>query len=112
MSYVASISEKIGQITATSNLEAKPHLRRNNRIKSIHSSLKIEANSLTVGQVRDFINGKVVLGKQKEIQKVKNAYTAYDSHGGTERCKSRTEQGHRRKACHPEDVPGNLIWKI
>ena len=78
LSYVSSISEKIGQITAISNLEAKPHLRRNNRIKSIHSSLKIEANSLTLGQVRDVINGKAVLGEQKEIQEVKNAYDAYE----------------------------------
>lgn len=78
LSYVSSISEKIGRITATSNLEAKPHLRRNNRIKSIHSSLKIEANSLTLGQVRDVINGKAVLGEQKEIQEVKNAYAAYE----------------------------------
>ena len=78
LSYVSSISEKIGRITATSNLETKPHLRRNNKIKSIHSSLKIEANSLTLGQVRDVINGKVVLGEQKEIQEVKNAYAAYE----------------------------------
>lgn len=78
LSYVSTISEKIGQITAISNMEAKPHLRRNNRIKSIHSSLKIEANSLTLGQVRDVINGKVVLGKQKEIKEVKNAYAAYE----------------------------------
>ena len=62
LSYVSSISEKIGRISATSNLESKPHLRRNNRIKSIHSSLKIEANSLSLGQVRDVINGKTVLG--------------------------------------------------
>ena len=78
LSYVSSISEKIGRITATANLEAKPHLRKNNRIKSIHSSLKIEANSLTLGQVRDVINGKAVLGEQKEIQEVKNAYAAYE----------------------------------
>lgn len=78
LSYVSSISEKIGRITATSSLEAKPHLRRNNRIKSIHSSLKIEANSLTLGQVRDVINGRTVLGEQKEIQEVKNAYAAYE----------------------------------
>ena len=65
LSYVSSISEKIGRISATSNLESKPHLRRNNRIKSIHSSLKIEANSLSLGQVRDVI-------------KVKNAYAAYE----------------------------------
>lgn len=42
LSYVSSVSEKIGRITATNNLEAKSHLRKNNRIKSIHSSLKIE----------------------------------------------------------------------
>ena len=53
--------------------------RKNNRIKSIHSSLKIEANSLSLGQVRDVINGRLVLGEQKEIQEVKNAYAAYES---------------------------------
>ena len=78
LAYVSSISEKVGRITAISNLESKPHLRRNNRIKSIHSSLKIEANSLSLGQVRDVINGKMVLGEQKEIQEVKNAYAAYE----------------------------------
>lgn len=78
LSYVSSISEKVGRITATTNLEAKPHLRKNNRIKSIHSSLRIEANSLSLGQVRDVINGKTVLGEQKEIQEVKNAYAAYE----------------------------------
>lgn len=78
VSYVASISEKIGKISAFSNLESKPQLRRNNRIKSIHSSLKIEANSLSLGQVRDVINGKLVLGEQREIQEVKNAYAAYE----------------------------------
>ena len=78
LSYVASISEKVGRITVMNNMENKPHLRRNNRIKSIHSSLKIEANSLSLSQVRDVINGKVVLGEQKEIQEVKNAYNAYE----------------------------------
>ena len=76
LSYVASISEKLGRITSISSIESKPHLRKNNRIKSIHSSLKIEANSLN--QVRDVINGKLVLGEQREIQEVKNAYVAYE----------------------------------
>lgn len=78
LTLVSSISEKVGKISVTSNMQAKPHLRKNNRIKSIHSSLKIEANSLTIGQVRDVINGKTVLGVQKEIQEVKNAYAAYE----------------------------------
>ena len=76
--YVSSISEKIGRITAVGNLDTRPYLRRNNRIKSIHSSLKLEANSLSLGQVRDVINGKTVLGEQKEIIEVKNAFTAYE----------------------------------
>ena len=71
---VASISEKIGKMSALKNLEAKPHLRKNNRIRSIYSSLRIEANSLSIGQVRDVISGQLVLGEQKEIQEVKNAY--------------------------------------
>lgn len=78
LSYISSISEKIGRITATNNLEAKPHLRKNNKIRSIYSSLKIEANSLTLGQVRDVINGRTVLSEAKEIQEVKNAYAAYE----------------------------------
>jgi len=78
LALVSSISEKLGLITATSNLEAKPHLRKNNQIKSIHGSLRIEANSLSLGQVRDVINGKPVLGEQKEIIEVKNAYACYE----------------------------------
>ncbi len=65
--YVSSISEKVGAINVLQNLESKPHLRKNNRIKSIHSSLKIEANSLSLGQVRDVIDGRMVLGEQKEM---------------------------------------------
>ena len=78
LNLVSEISEKVGKISVTSNMQSKPHLRKNNRIKSIHSSLKIEANSLTIGQVRDVINGKIVLGEKKEIQEVKNAYAAYE----------------------------------
>lgn len=74
----ASISEKIGKISGLRDLETKPHLRRNNRIKSIHSSLKIEANSLSLSEVRDVINGHLVFGDQKEIKEVKNAYAAYE----------------------------------
>ncbi len=78
LSYVASISEKLGRIKTLQNPESKPHLRRNNRICSVHSSLKIEANSLSLDQVTDIIDGRTVLGAPKEIQEVKNAYEAYD----------------------------------
>ena len=78
LEFVSSISEKVGKISSHKELESKPHLRRNNRIQSIHSSLKIEANSLSLSQVRDVINGRLVLGDRKEIQEVKNAYNAYE----------------------------------
>lgn len=78
LELTASISEKVGKISSHKELESKPHLRRNNRIKSIHSSLKIEANSLSLSEVRDVIEGHLVLGNQKEIQEVKNAYDAYN----------------------------------
>jgi Fic family protein len=78
LELVSSISEKLGRITIHKELESKPHLRKNNRIRSIHSSLKIEANSLSLNEVRDVINGRLVLGNQKEIQEVKNAYAAYE----------------------------------
>ena len=78
LELVSDISEKVGKISSHKELESKPHLRRNNRIRSIHSSLKIEANSLSLSEVRDVINGHLVLGDQKEIQEVKNAYAAYE----------------------------------
>ena len=79
LNYVSSISEKIGVTTSTINLNSRPHLRKNNRIQSIHASLKIEANSLSLKQVKDVIDGKLVLGEQREIQEVKNAYNAYEN---------------------------------
>lgn len=81
LSLVAEISEKIGKITERTNLDSKPHLRKNNKIKSIHSSLKIEANSLSLDEVKDVINGRAVIGERKEIQAVKNAYAVYEEIG-------------------------------
>lgn len=78
LELVSSISEKVGNITWRRELEARPQLRRNNRIRSIHSSLRIEANSLSLNEVRDVIGGQLVLGDQREIQEVKNAYRAYE----------------------------------
>jgi Fic family protein len=67
---------------ATTRLEIEHernlHLRKENRIRSIHSSLAIENNSLSLAQVTDIINGKRVLGPPKEIQEVKNVYEAYE----------------------------------
>ena len=79
LNRVSSISEKLGEINVYHNLDSKPHLRRNNKIKSIQSSLAIEANSLSVDEVRDVINGHTVLGPEREITEVRNAYEAYEN---------------------------------
>lgn len=78
LNLVAAIAEKVGRISRYRSFEARPYLRRNNRIRSIHSSLAIEANSLSLDEVRSVIGGKTVIGPQKEIQEVKNACQAYD----------------------------------
>lgn len=81
ISLLSEIAESLGKISTARELEAHPHLRRNNRIRSIHSSLAIEANSLSADEVRGVIDGRTVLGSQTEIQEVKNAYRAYDEIG-------------------------------
>lgn len=81
ISLLSEIAESLGKISTARELEVHPHLRRNNRIRSIHSSLAIEANSLSVDEVRGVIDGRTVLGSQTEIQEVKNAYRAYDEIG-------------------------------
>ncbi|MGM9858870.1 MAG: Fic family protein [Bacilli bacterium] len=72
------IVEKLVKIESLNSLESMNILRRNNKINSIHSTLEIEANSLSLGQVKDILSGHLVIGPQKDIQEVKNAYKAYD----------------------------------
>ena len=75
---VSEISEIVGAINVPLGENApSPMLRKNNRIKTIHSSLAIEHNSLSLQQVTDIIDGKHVLGAPNEIQEVKNAVQAY-----------------------------------
>lgn len=77
-SLVIEIAERVGQLTADTKDMPVPHLRKENRIKTIQSSLAIENNSLTVEQVTAIVEGKRVLGPPNEIQEVKNAVDAYE----------------------------------
>lgn len=76
--YISRISEKIGEINSLENSPHQVKLRKENRIKTIHSSLAIENNSLTIEQITAIIDGKRVLGSPNEIQEVKNAIQAYE----------------------------------
>ena len=75
---ISNISEKIGEITSIQNSSYHIQLRKENRIKTIHSSLAIENNSLSLEQITAIIDGKRVLGNPNEIQEVKNSIQAYD----------------------------------
>lgn len=78
MNTVADISEQIGRITVLSHGILNPRLRKENRIKTIHSSLAIEHNSLSIEQVTAIIDGKHILGNPNEIKEVQNAYQTYE----------------------------------
>ena len=79
---VIEIAELTGKMTVSQQLSKNPKLRRENRVKSIHSSLAIEQNSLTVEQVSDVIDGRRVLGPPQDILEVKNAFEAYEIMAG------------------------------
>ena len=75
---IAEIAELVGQVNATSGLSTNPMLRRTNRIRTIHASLAIEQNTLTLEQVTAILNGKRVIGPPKDIAEAKNAYEIYE----------------------------------
>ena len=78
LELVSEIMENLGKLSGVNELEKLPRLRRVSRIKSIHSSLAIENNTLSIEQVTDVINGKRVLAPQKDIEEVHNAFNAYE----------------------------------
>ena len=72
-----TIMEDLGKLSSINEMERFPRLRRVSRVKSIHSSLAIENNTLSIGQVTDIVEGKRVLGPADDILAVKNAIEAY-----------------------------------
>lgn len=75
---VVDIAELTGKLTSIHPLSTNPTLRRSNRIRTIHGSLAIEQNTLSLEQVTAVINGKHVLAPPKDIAEVKNAYEIYE----------------------------------
>lgn len=78
LNFIYEIGELVGKISAEKEFEKNLTLRRENRIKTIYSSLAIEQNTLTLEQVTDVINGKRVLVPLKDIKEVQNAYEIYE----------------------------------
>ena len=78
ISLTSEISVDVGAAAILQKRSINPHLRRENRIRTIHSSLAIEQNSLSLEQVTAIIDGKRVIGSADEIKDVQNACRAYD----------------------------------
>lgn len=78
LKLITSISEKIGEVNANLMSRPSPQLRKQNKIKTIHSSLKIEGNTLTREQVTALIENKRVIGPKKDVLEVINAIKVYD----------------------------------
>lgn len=76
--YLAKIVETVTRLEFSTDFKRDIKLHRENRVRTIYSSLAIEGNALSLGEVTAIIEGKVVAGKQTEIKEVKNAYQAYD----------------------------------
>ena len=76
--YLAKIVETVTRLELGTGFKRDVWLHRENRMRTIHSSLAIEGNSLSLDEVTAIIQGKIVAGKQEEIKEVKNAYEAYD----------------------------------
>ena len=74
----AEISAQIERYAIRLEQEDGVRLRRANRIKTIHSSLAIEGNTLSEDEVRDIIDGKNVVAPIRQIQEVKNAIATYE----------------------------------
>jgi len=78
LKYVSLISEKIGEVNAKYLNRQSPQLRKQNRIKTIHSSLQIEGNTLSEEQITAILENKRVLGPEKDILEVRNAVAVYE----------------------------------
>lgn len=75
---IADISAQMERYAIRLEQADSLRLRKANRVRTIHSSLAIEGNTLNVDEVRDIIDGKTVVAPLRQIQEVKNAIATYD----------------------------------
>jgi Fic family protein len=78
LQITTSISEKLGEVKAYYLDKPSPQLRKQNKVKTIHSSLKIEGNTLSEEQITALLENKRVIGPKKDILEVLNAIEVYE----------------------------------
>jgi len=78
LNLVASIAARVDVLAIQSNMGKNPKLLRLNRLRSIHSSLAIENNTLSLEQVTALFEGKRIIAPPQDICEAQNAFEAYD----------------------------------
>ena len=73
INLIAEISARIERYAIRLEQNDKLRLRKANRVRTIHSSLAIEGNTLSEDEVKDIIDGKTVVASLRQIKEVKNA---------------------------------------
>lgn len=82
INLIAEISAQIERYAIRLEQNDKLRLRKANRVRTIHSSLAIEGNTLSEDEVKDIIDGKTVVASLRQIQEVKNAIKTYELYSG------------------------------
>lgn len=78
LNLISSISIKLGEVNANFLNKQSPQLRKQNKIKTIYSSLRIEGNTLSEEQVSAILDNKRVIGPKKDVLEVMNAIKVYN----------------------------------
>lgn len=78
INLIAEISAQIERYAIRLEQSDSLRLRKANRIKTIHSSLAIEGNTLSEDEVKEIIEGKTIVAPLRQIQEVKNAIKTYE----------------------------------
>jgi Fic family protein len=73
-----AIARTLGRLEGLHVAKPEPKLRKSNRVRTIQASLAIEGNTLALDQITAILDGKRVIGSQREILEVQNAIMAYD----------------------------------
>jgi Fic family protein len=81
-SLIINLSTEIGKllgiVDATYLRKPETRLRRENKLRTIQSSLEIEGNTLSLDQVTAIFENKRVIGPSKDIIEVQNAIKIYN----------------------------------
>lgn len=79
LKYIEEIAWALGIISGRKLQHAPLILRRGNNIKTIQASLAIEGNTLSLDQMTALLQGKKILGPEKDIKEFRNAVKVYDN---------------------------------